>query len=422
MFYSYKGNIDGYEIRKMAPYFLKKNYIYLVGCFNILNLLISVLIFICFRSISDAMIIFLGFLIFSFIYYKVKFYDIITKIANSCIQKRKINPEVNLEFYDSYLIRKSSDKSLKINYDDFKRFIETDTNFYLQYLNNKKKRIIIIQKNNCELELIQFIRSRVKNIENHLGGEINFLKQSKLRNSKMIKIIKILLIIVPACSIFGGLYTAGMYNEINDVNDVLFYHSSWIIWLWLPLPILSLIISLIFQKHGIKCTKNIIISSMVSVLLLIEGSFWLYSPLFADFEANLVNDYSIIEDYEQVMDVRIPSSGKLKLRDAGPFNHNGISNLDIVFVDYAKEDTSVLANDVINSDKWILSTELSSEYKKLVPSVLTTDDNMYYLFYNKTLDEYNIVPDNIGTYQIYTMIYNISKKTLSIFIFDYKKY
>ena len=149
MFYSYKGNIDSYEIRKMAPYFLKKNYIYLVGCFNILNLLISVLIFICFRSISDAMIIFLGFLIFSFIYYKVKFYDIITKIANSCIQKRKINPEVNLEFYDSYLIRKSSDKSLKINYDDFKRFIETDTNFYLQYLNNKKKRIIIIQKNNC---------------------------------------------------------------------------------------------------------------------------------------------------------------------------------------------------------------------------------------------------------------------------------
>lgn len=422
MFYNYKGNIDSYEIRKMAPYFLKKNYIYLVGCFNILNLLISALIFIYFGSISDAMIIFLGFLIFSFIYYKVKFYDIITKIANSCIQKRKINPEVNLEFYDSYLIRKSSDKSLKINYDDFNRFIETDTNFYLQYLDNKKKRIIIIQKNNCELELIQFIRARVKNIENNLGGEINFLKQSKLRNSKMIKIIKILLIIVPVCSIFGGLYTAGMYNEINDVNDVFFYHSSWVIWLWLPLPILSLIISLIFQKHGIKCTKNIIISSMTSVLLLIEGSFWLYSPLFADFEAKLVNDYSIIEDYEQVMDVRIPSSGKLKLRDAGPFNHNGISNLDIVFVDYAKEDTNVLENDVINSDKWILSTELSSEYKKLVPSVLTTDDNKYYLFYNKTLDEYNIVPDTTGTYQIYTMIYNISKKTLSIFIFDYKKY
>ena len=206
-----------------------------------------------------------------------------------------------------------------------------------------------------------------------------------------------------------------MYNEVNDIHNASFIQSTWLFWLWLPLSIISTVISYIYQKRGIDCSKNMIISFVASICLLIFGFFSILPTSFDD----QVNHYSIIENYESIMDVRVPSSGQLKLGTLESFDYKNISDLEIITVNYEHEDTTALAEDIMNNDNWILSTEVSSELKKLVPAVFSSNDDMYYLFYNSTLSEYNTVPNITGNYQIYTMKYDIVKKNLIIYTFNY---
>ena len=185
MLYRCKNNIDSYEIGRMVPYFWKKFYFNFIVKSAILNFLISIIIFVCFQHVIDVVLFFTVFFIFNLIYYKVNLSNVVTKSVRAHLIKKKINIEVEIEFYSTYLIQKKNDMSLKINYYRFNKSIETDTNFYLQYLENRKEKIIIIQKNSCTLELIQFIRKKVDNLENHLCE-----KKGIIHNQKKSKTIK----------------------------------------------------------------------------------------------------------------------------------------------------------------------------------------------------------------------------------------
>ena len=413
MLYSCKNNMDSYEIGKMVPYFWKKFYLAFIIRSTILNFLISIIIFVCFQNVVDAVVFFTIFFIFNLIYYKVNLSTVVTKSVNLYLIKKGINTEIEIEFYSTYLIQKKNNESLKIDYNRFNKGIETDTNFYLQYLENRKEKIIIIQKNNCTLELIQFIRKKINNLENHLC-EKEVINNNR-NKSKLIKRMILCLTILSILSILGGLYTVAMYNEVNDIHDASFIKSTWLFWLWLPLSIISMIVSCIYKKRGIDTSKNIVISVIVSICLLLFGFFSIL-PTSLDSQAN---NYSILEDYKSIMNVRIPSSGLLKLGTLESFNYKNISDLEIITVNYEQEDTTALTKDILNNDNWILSMELSSELKKLVPAVFSSNDDMYYLFYNSTLSEYNTVPNITGNYQIYTMKYDIAKKNLIIYTFNY---
>lgn len=141
MLYSCKNNMDSYEIGKMVPYFWKKFYLAFIIRSTILNFLISIIIFVCFQNVVDAVVFFTIFFIFNLIYYKVNLSTVVTKSVNLYLIKKGINTEIEIEieFYSTYLIQKKNNESLKIDYNRFNKSIETDTNFYLQYLENRKK-------------------------------------------------------------------------------------------------------------------------------------------------------------------------------------------------------------------------------------------------------------------------------------------
>ena len=48
-----------------------------------------------------------------------------------------------------------------------------------------------------------------------------------------------------------------------------------------------------------------------------------------------------------------------------------------------------LVNSIENSNNWILSKEIKSELKILIPSQLKSDFDDYYSIYNKATNEYN---------------------------------
>lgn len=78
-----------------------------------------------------------------------------------------------------------------------------------------------------------------------------------------------------------------------------------------------------------------------------------------------------------------------------------------------------LINSIENSNNWILSKEIKSELKILIPSQLKFDFDAYYSIYNKTTNEYNTLPTIASNYEIYAMKYDKSDKHLEIYKFDY---
>lgn len=166
MLYNCKFNVDAYEMGKMYKYYWKRPYLYLIRYALIISFVISLSVYICSKNLYITLICFLLYLTVCLISSKKNIEKIMTNKYNSIIKKHNLNTEVNLDFYDNYLVYRANDNKIQINYSDIINGIETDTNLYLLFLFNKQKRVLIIKKNSCTNELLSFIRNNVKNIEN----------------------------------------------------------------------------------------------------------------------------------------------------------------------------------------------------------------------------------------------------------------
>lgn len=177
-------------------------------------------------------------------------------------KKNPIDTESFNEFYEDYMIKKSKNKRMRINYENIIKVIETNTNFYLK----DSKFIVILQKEKCSENLIIFIKKKFKN---NLVDKSSKQKQrnKKEYNEKNVKRGMIALFILSLLSMFGALYTNILVSKDNILKNM------WVFWLWLPIPVASIVLGFIFIKKNIKCIKNIVAGFIVSFLLLIYGCF-----------------------------------------------------------------------------------------------------------------------------------------------------
>ncbi len=317
---------------------------------TILNILITAFIAIIPQSWIETLIFFIVFEIYLLILYRIRLGSMAEKVHNARLQRGEIEASSEIEFYEDYFIRKGKNVSITANYSEITRCIENDTNFYLEYPNQNM--VINLQKNRCDLELINFIRTTFK-IENHI----------------------------------------------------------WVFWCWLPIPVLSIILGFKYKNAGFKCTKNIVGGFIIGFLMLIYGSFCLM-PTFEQ-------DYNKIDAYKNYIDAPLPNNGELEIQNWGTYFDEDKTNYTIINVYYDKEDVNDLVNGIENSNNWILSKEIKSELKILIPSQLKSDFDAYYSIYNKTTNEYNTLPTIAGNYEIYAMKYDKSDKHLEIHKFDY---
>ena len=317
---------------------------------TILNILITAFIVIISQSWIKTLIFFIVFEIYLLILYRIRLGSMAEKVHNARLQRGEIEASSEIEFYEDYFIRKGKNVSITANYSEITRCIENDTNFYLEYPNQNM--VINLQKNRCDLELINFIRATFK-IENHI----------------------------------------------------------WVFWCWLPIPVLSIILGFKYKNAGFKCTKNIVGGFIIGFLMLIYGSFCLM-PTFEQ-------DYNKIDAYKNYIDAPLPNNGELEIQNWGTYFDEDKTNYTIINVYYDKEDVNYLVNSIENSNNWILSKEIKSELKILIPSQLKSDFDSYYSIYNKTTNEYNTLPTIAGNYEIYAMKYDKSDKHLEIHKFDY---
>lgn len=398
---------DGYEYSKMAKYFPKRIYWVYVKLVTLLNFVITGFISLLFKNWIISLIFFVLLEIYIFIYYKTCLESVTERFQNNRIKKGLAEASGENEFYEDYIIINHKKSSVTINYSEISRCVETDTNFYLEYPN--KNLIIIIQKNKCDLELINFIRSKFKNFENNLGDSSNFKGVDNFKNTDntlSISYFMTFLFILTIGSLWGALWSYSLIDELNPQHAFNFLKNTWIFWCWLPIPITSIVLGYKYKNKGINCTKNIVGGFIIVFLLLIYGSFCLM-PTFNE-------DYSKINDYKNYIDANIPSSGELEIHYWGNYFDDDKKEYSIINVYYDKEDVSDLVSSIENSKNWILSTKIKSELKILLPSQFRAKEDLYYSVYNKTSNEYNTIPNESGVYEIYAMRYDKIKKELTI--------
>lgn len=411
--YTCESIVDSYEYKKMAKYFPNKMYWVFVIRGTYFNLLISAVIAIFSKSLVGTLTFLIIYQISLMILYKVRLEHVAEKEFNAQNKRGETDINYETEFYKDYFIRKSEKLTRTINYSEINRCIENDTNFYLEY--SQRNLVIIIQKNRCDLELINFIRDTFPNLENHLGDTSQFKGVKKYHNPNLIKNGMLLLFIITILSLSCASWSVSLIDKINPQHGFNFSKNYWIMWCWLPMPILSIILGFKYKKAGFKCTKNIVVGFIVGFLLLINGTFCL-SP-------NFSQDYSKINNYKNIIDAKLPNNGELEIQNWGTYFDEDKTNYIIINAYYDKENVDNLVNSIEHSSNWILSKEIKSELKVLIPSQFFSDDDAFFSIYNKTTNEYNSIPSSSGDYEIYAMRYDKSDKYLTIhnFKYNYKK-
>lgn len=396
--------INAEEYGKMVKYF-PRFYWYFVIIGAAINLLITAVIAIISRKLIYSLIFFVIYQIYLMILYKVKLEHYGKKMYNP----KNGEIEIHTEFYDDYFVRQGEIETLKINYNDITRCIETDTNFYLEF--KKRNRIIIIQKNRCDLEIVQFIRQKFSNIDNRLGNTRKLKPAKKIHNTKFLKVFMILLFILTIATLWMAIGSIGIVDKINPQHGFNYIKNVWVLWCWLPIPIASIVLGYRYRKIGLNCTKNIVAGYIIGFLLLIYGAF----SLFPTYE----EDYNKIDDYRDIVNANIPNNGELEIQEWGTYFDEDKTEYSLIIAYYDKEDVSDLEFSIINNNTWIPSKEIKSELRIFIPSQLRADNDAYFSIYNKTTNQYNAIPEAAGNYEIYAMKYDKSDKKLEIHKFNY---
>ena len=406
--YSCESVLDAYEYQKSVKYFPQIYWSFVIWG-TILNLIFTAVIAIIAKNYVVPFIFFICYQIYVMILYKVRLEHFALKSFNAAKKRDGVDCVIHTEFYEDYFIRQGETTTYKINYEDIDTCIENDTHFYLR--NIKMNKIIIIQKNACDLELINFIREKFKDLENNLGDNLGLTRNKKKVNTSLISTLMIILFIATLCCLWGALWSMSLINEINPQHGFNFTKNTWVFWCWLPIPVASVVLGFIFKVKGIKCTKNIVAGFIIGFLLLIYGSFSLL-PTFSE-------DYSKINDYKKYIDASIPTNGELEIQNWNTYFDDDKSEYVIINAYYDKEDVSRLVSSIENNDNWFLSTKIKSGLKILLPTQFKSSNDVYYSVYNKTTGEYNTIPSESGKYEIYAMYYDKKLKQLSIHKYKY---
>lgn len=416
LLYTCEGTINAYDYKKATHYF-PGTYWLNVLVLSFVNLIISAVVAIATSNLITTLATFIFIQILFMIYCKVKAEDIAEKDFYNRLKKNMLSTEFHLEFYDDHFINQTPNVTTRIAYSEIKKCVETDIDFYIKTANYG---IIILPKNQCPLEIITFIRTRFNDIESNLGKEIKFKSAGSITPVNTKKRRMIILFILTLFSIYGAL---GTYTAAVRYFNLQGWIPAVLILIWLIIPILSIIYGFKYNSAGLKCTKNIVAGFIVGFILFVYGGLSFIASVMQNTLNNYACDYSNIYEYSSIINADIPENGELQIFDLSDTNEDLYNNHIIINADYQYEDTAALSDSIKNSNTWQPCKDMDSTLQIFIPFFTYTDENTYVSIYNKTLNSYNILPDNPGDYEIYSMIYDIESKYLEIhkFTFNYVK-
>lgn len=231
-------------------------------------------------------------------------------------------------------------------------------------------------------------------------------------SKKGMVITRVALNILFVLAIFSELVPMILVGLLPSAEDLL-VENQWLLLTGLPIPIASLVLGIIFKRKGFKCTKNIVVGIIFTLLICL-------SAFTGDFlvENEIDNTDTAIIRAEDIIGIELPDAETINTfywTEEEQFNDREYiySSTDLWL-----EDSQAVAfeKEISASDKWI--SDIPTALRGLDSSISESDMYDYVLFYNVDTDEFNTVPKENGTYKFYFIGYQSESKILQINEYD----
>ena len=190
-----------------------------------------------------------------------------------------------------------------------------------------------------------------------------------------------------------------MSSIIINIPSLLEIKYRWVVLFYLPIPIISTILGFIYNNRGHDCLKNIIAGFISFFCILGFGvtSFRLENMLL-EFQKEM----SYLENYKEMMKIPVvPRVGQLYYFEDSQC-YVGNTDKDCILIYSYFEDYEEFEKHLYKSDYWILDDNKLEGFDLFF---IDTEYKSYYLLYNKTLNEYNTIPEDKGSYEMYILEY-----------------
>lgn len=209
---------------------------------------------------------------------------------------------------------------------------------------------------------------------------------------------------------------------IPNVMGIPFFMAPeyyWCFYLFLPIPLFSLILGIKYKKQGIKCQKNIVVGCIFIILFLLFGR------LSLDFHLNCKATYQDLVRFQDIVEIEIPSSGKYRQLSFDTTDTTGtvetietMNSNDKIYIAKFKNDaeTKEFEHQLIQNKNWVLSKDYSFSMRDSLPiflaSELSLSEDTYCLTYVEKENLYNILPTGPGEYRLSTCVYHMKNHYL----------
>ena len=185
--------------------------------------------------------------------------------------------------------------------------------------------------------------------------------------------------------------------EIFGTAGMLRY--SWLMWLFIPIGVLSLVFGKRLKKRGERYKKNCIIALICLPLLIIFGS---YRFIFNNFSYEAIN----FEYIEKIVNIEIPNNIKIATEKTDTYSVTYVKIID-------KSSNDEFKKLVTENNLW--QDKLSTNIKGIVPIYFQNELSNFdcFVFYNLTSKEYNTYPLE-GQYKCMFVAYDYTLQRLII--------
>ena len=216
--------------------------------------------------------------------------------------------------------------------------------------------------------------------------------------------IGVLLLVASILSLYGGLVCAILVSGGRGDPT----RNMWILYLFMPVPIASIVMSVFFRKREFQYRANLIVGIIIAALLFIYGSF---SILFAGTYTH--TDEPIVRA-EQLLDIDIPVHEQIDTLENGAGSasasgHYTFSTSDIYF---SEDAVAEFEEQIRNDSRWL--SEIPSELIGIMSSYADVPVYDYVILYNVDTGEFNSLPEESGTYRMLNVLYNSESRTMKI--------
>ena len=225
------------------------------------------------------------------------------------------------------------------------------------------------------------------------------------------RIFLLLLFWLSIASLFIGIKFADFLSQIT--NDLTECKYMWVLLLFLPIPIASVMLGIKYKRIGYSCKKNIIGGAIMIFFLCIYSYFTVFYFAHRDY---LFDDYSYLNQLEEKIQFDFPNQGKIftsKLEKIVMPSYQIIATSKVEFNN--QEEIKDLEKRIQDSNIW--TNHNTTILQSIEPTIYIEKDdkNIYYLIYIEDFGALNEIPTQTGTYKSFCFMYDMDQNILNIY-------